>query len=307
MKQLFIKGALFILLFVVLDRSLILLRNYIPELQHDKRLQYVLDGKVNPDILIMGASRGARGILAYKMEKELNTSVYNLSYPGADIEFHEFVLRQLLTHAKKLPKLIILTMDDDNEIKFMPTKHGFRYDVLYPLVKYRSIREELVSKEGESPVISELFIVSQLHRSSFDLFKKKIGKTDTVLKCGSMPLYVKAKSFTEKMLPVRKYDVANEDTAQMKKLLSFIKMCREKNIGLVFAFPPNFRESDPRFRTRMAEVCGGSDHFMFYDSTRREYSLPEYFYDAGHLKANGAELFTDDLISYLRQRGYANP
>ena len=90
--------------------------NSSPSKEVDKRLEFVLKGKINKDIIILGSSKGSRDIIASQLESETNQTAYNLSYPGSNIEFHEFMLRTLVTF-NNAPKMVILTVD--NPIQFL--------------------------------------------------------------------------------------------------------------------------------------------------------------------------------------------
>ena len=56
MKSFLLKSFLFFVVFFALEKSLILLRNTAPERELDKRLEYVLNGKIDADIIVMGSS-----------------------------------------------------------------------------------------------------------------------------------------------------------------------------------------------------------------------------------------------------------
>ena len=94
--------------------------------------------------MVFGSSRGARNIIASQIEDSLSIEAYNLSYPGSDITFHEFMLRSVLKFNKK-PKIVLLVIDDPARV--LPDEIiKFRLDRLYPLSKYDYINEELMSK-----------------------------------------------------------------------------------------------------------------------------------------------------------------
>jgi hypothetical protein len=111
----------------------------------DKRLEYIITGKVNSNIIVMGSSRGARDIVASQLADSLRTSAYNLSYPGSNIYFHEYLLTELLKNGNKKPKVLILVIDDPYEMEDNYSLQ-FRFDRLYPLVKYKSIRNTLTER-----------------------------------------------------------------------------------------------------------------------------------------------------------------
>ena len=111
MKSFIVKCVLFAAGFFILDKTLILLRNSLPERELDKRLEYLITGKIRADIVVVGSSRGARDIVASQMADSLNTTVYNLSYPGSDICFHEYLVSCLLKYGGNQPNIIVLSVE----------------------------------------------------------------------------------------------------------------------------------------------------------------------------------------------------
>ena len=107
MKRFLIRFSAFILCFFIVDKAFILVRDSSPEREVDKRLEYILNGKIQSDLIIMGSSRGARSLIAKQITDSTGRSAYNLAFPGSDITFHEYVLRLLLeTKGNKRPSTI---------------------------------------------------------------------------------------------------------------------------------------------------------------------------------------------------------
>ena len=108
--------------------------------EYDKRLEYLLEGKVNKDIIVLGSSRGAGNILAGQLEKGTGLTSYNLSYQGSNLVFHHFILKTLIKF-NQVPKYILLSVDDSSQFVRVETLN-YRKDVVLPLSKYHYINEE---------------------------------------------------------------------------------------------------------------------------------------------------------------------
>ena len=146
MKHFLYKILLFCLAFFVFEKLFYFVLFLAPTLENDKRLEMVINGEMNKDLIILGSSRGARSIIAGQIEDSLNISAYNLSYPGSDITFHEFMLRSLIKYNDK-PRVVLLAVDDT--IEFVESNLEFRFDRLYPLAEYNYINNEIIlSKEN---------------------------------------------------------------------------------------------------------------------------------------------------------------
>ena len=300
MKKFLTQLLCFGLLFLAIDRCLIVLRNYVPQLEVDQRLEQVLQKKLKADVFVFGSSRGARDVIASQLGDSLRQNVYNLSYPGGDIEFQYFVLQQVLKYQK--PKAVLLVVDENTEVSASENVR-YRLDRLYPLVKYPTVREELIRKGEKNKYLSELFILHQLNKSNFDLRYRKPSPLDTPLTCGSMPITSQMPGFTKKFdtaIPV--YDPQKEFTSKRYYFNQFLHACQQSNTKVVLVFPPNFYAPSPAFYARMQHLAAHRAYLMRYNSADARYKNPDYFNDKHHLRQSGAQLFTADLAQFIRQQ-----
>lgn len=303
MKKFLITSLIFFAGFFVLDKLLIFLRNYSPKNQVDKRLEMIITGKINSNILIYGSSRGARDIIASQIADSLNTTAYNLSFPGSGIEFHEFLLEQTLKNGNKKPELVILVVDDPSEILPNSLIH-FRLDRLYPLVKYPVIREQLVDRDGKNELLSKFFIVSQLGISNFDITQKHFKKIDTLLADGSMPISYQDYRFNGQYnTTTTNYDIKDEVPTNLKSFQHFMQLCKENNIRLLLTSTPNCYKSTVGFNERMIALSKDYAPYYLADTTKPYTKDGNYYFDDVHLKTNGAHIFTAELIDYIKKSG----
>jgi hypothetical protein len=305
MKKFLTQLLCFGLLFLAIDRSLIVLRNYVPQLEVDQRLEQVLQKKLKADVFVFGSSRGARDVIASQLGDSLQQKVYNLSYPGGDIEFQYFVLQQVLKYQK--PKMVVLVVDENTEVGASENVR-YRLDRLYPLVKYSAVREELIRKGEKNKYLSELFILHQLNKSNFDLRYRKPSPLDTPLACGSMPITTQMPGFTKKFdtaIPV--YDSQKEFASKRYYFDHFLTACEQSNTKVILVFPPNFYAPSPAFYARMQHLAAHRAYLMRYNSADARYKNPDYFNDKHHLRQSGAQLFTADLAQFIRQQALFLP
>lgn len=299
MKSFLLRVFLFCFCFFCIDRLFIVLRNFSPSVEVDSRLEMVVTGKLNADLLIFGSSRGARDLIAEQISKETGLSSYNLSYPASDISFHEFMLRQVIKNKNIKPKIAVLSVDDYFE--FLPNKSiKFRLDRLYPLVKYKTIREELIQRGEKSWLLSQIFIFHQLTKSNFDIRKKQPGENDTILQCGSMPYSYQSRGFQFIFKKNDFYDSKNEMPEKVNLFTSFLSQCKLNNIKLIICFPPNFQNPNAAFEKRILSLSVSENIYYFhYDTTKIEYRNPDYFYDNSHLNVKGAKIFSNELSHFI--------
>jgi len=288
----------FSLFFFIIEKSFFVFIFNAPNLEVDKRLEYVLKGNMNKDVIFIGSSRGARAVIADQITKETQLSSYNLCYPGSDITFHKFLLNALIKHNEP-PKKIVLIVDDFAQLH--PDKTiSFRYDRLYPLVKYNYINQELINKK-ENSILSWVLAMSRGNKENLSFSKKTFKPNDTVRKYGDMPytFHRKNRSFIYQQTP-NPYNIDEESNEKLDAFLEFQAICVKNEIKLILAFPPNFRAHNLAFENRLKNLAHPKTKFFIYNRNNNLYRDKSYYYDESHLKVNGAEIFTRELAEFIK-------
>lgn len=300
MKKFILKLLIFCLLFFVFEKIFFIATLYLADNQVDKRLELLLSGQINKEVIAIGSSRGARGIVASQIEEETGQSAYNLSYPGSNIEFHEFILRTLVKYNKS-PKTILLTVDDCAEFI---SNEGliFRLDRLYPLVRYSYVRQELVDRGEKNWCLSKLTILHNLNISSIVNIKKAhFTPFDTIMNCGSMPISFQEKGQDWKFnYDETIYSIKKEDNKKINAFNNFIKICNQNKINLILVFPPNFYKQNKAFENRIKKLAGKKVRYFIYNTKNPIYQNKNIFHDNSHLIRNGAKLFTNEIVLFLK-------
>ncbi len=100
MKKYFVRLLIFVLLCLGLDRSLYFVLKQ-PSKHFDWRYGKVREEQLSTDILLIGSSRGARGLNAEVFEAISGKSTFNFCYPGSNLSFHLYCLETYLNNQKK--------------------------------------------------------------------------------------------------------------------------------------------------------------------------------------------------------------
>ncbi|MGV3697909.1 hypothetical protein [Flavobacterium sp.] len=296
----FIKNILiFALVFFILEKAFIYFILVSPQKEVDRRLEFLVEGKINKEIVILGSSRGARNIIASEIEQETGHTAYNLAYPGSDIEFHEFVVRTLLKF-NKAPKVILLSVDYPMALQ-PDSVLNFRLERLYPLVKYNYVNAELVERGDKNLITSNLFALGRINKTNFNIKQKKFTPLDTLYEDGSMPISFRKKDEDWSVSKAaRPYNPKTEVKSKVDCFRKIVAMCREKNIKLIIIQPPLFDAMDSGFRARLVELTGNTIPFFDYNRQNPIYTNKDYYYDRTHLNRKGALIFTEEIIQYLK-------
>lgn len=296
---------IFSLLFFIFDKLFYVFLIFSPQEETDKRLEEVINGKINKDLIILGSSRGARNIIASQIEDSLNISAFNLSYPGSDITFHEFLLESLLKF-NKAPKTILLAVDEPFEL-LQDESLNFRFDRLYPLSRYRYINNELIER-GEKTLLSKYLILARINRQNLDIRDQRFGKLDSIGENGSMPISIQKeqKVFDEKIVKIYNDSLDNyqsyyELENKVKAFKNFQVLCDANKIDLIIVFSPNYYKHSSIVEKRLKELSLDNVSFLVYDTENPIYYNTEFFYDLSHLRENGAIIFTNEIIGFLKK------
>lgn len=299
MKRFIIRLIIFFLFIFTIDKLFIPIRNQAADLEYDKRLENIIQGKINKDLIVIGSSRGARNISAGYIGTNLNMSSFNISYPGSNVLFHDFLLDLYLKHNEK-PKILVWSIDDCNELLYAPHLK-FRLDRLYPLVKYPEVRKVLVEKGEKNAILSRLFVLHQMSLSNFSFKKVTPNRFDTVQLDGSMLISFQREDRKWNYVNDDKYDATTEEKDKQIAFENIIKRCEKEGIRLVVVVSPNYRKTRMTFVKRMQSLIANRAELYVCNQEDKRYKEKPYFHDEAHLKSNGALLFSQEIVDYLKK------
>jgi hypothetical protein len=292
MKQFLFKIGVFGLFFLIIDQCFYFVVQSLPTKQIDRRVEKLIQGNINAEVLVLGSSRAAHNILAEDIESLTKLKSFNLGFRGSNVSFHKFLLKNYLVKNTKLKKLIYVVdvpfMFDEKALKF-------RNDVLLPFVKYSEYRNVLI----ENDELSKLAYFSNLARFSYSIIIKNpiqsIENYNTIL--GSNPLPVeKYKGHGENFVVNKKVEISKNIIHQFIEIQT---ICKQSNIELYLVIPPNNEPLDLKFVSKLKQNCLPTTKFYSY---KNNYFTKNnnYFYDVSHLNKNGAALFTKEVASLLK-------
>jgi hypothetical protein len=282
-------------LFFIADKVLYFKMQSLSDKEYDKRLETILLGKMNQDILIFGSSRAQHNLYSDLIQDSLKQKTYNLGYRGCSIEFQLYLLKKVLKHNSK-PKTILLTIDDYRE--FLPEKTlQFRYDKLYPLVKYQEITNDLILKKDISPFAYGFFSA----RIGWEQFGKKKARTiyDNWTPNGTVLLDFQTSDFKKEYKKAIPYNKSKEISERLQAFSEFQEICIQNKIKLFVLIPPNFGEQNADFVNRIQHLILDKSIRLIWQNSD-EFKNSNLFSDSSHLNKKGAILYTNQIIEILK-------
>ncbi len=307
----FLKCLLFALLLFAVDRVVgVVISVWSQTKATDRRIGEVLSGKMNYELLIFGSSRAARNIAASEIFKNINTTSYNLGLPGSNIDFHTQLL-ELVVQAGKVPKFVILTVDN-TELIDDPSIY-FRYDVLYPYSGNESVRKILSERNQLNDWLSRYSYTYREKHAFLESFRphkilssgqdpQNIIKEDGSLTRDGLPKNHANLKYSDKAL---EYPMQKESSLLRENFNRFLILCRQEGIQLFLVFTPSFSRPMDGVFERIVSVVGEKGVCLDYRSNPL-FMNKNLFRDGVHLNTEGANilsaLISKDIKTYLTDK-----
>ncbi|WP_339847437.1 hypothetical protein [uncultured Dokdonia sp.] len=293
----FIKTILiFALIFFIIDKAAYFILVKTSKLQSDKKLEKILEGGMDRELLVLGSSRGIGNLIGEQLENETGLTTYNLSFRGSDITFQEFIFKTYLQY-NKAPKKLLLVIDNPSLLALKSTL-GFRYDRLYPLAQNDVINNELIEL-GKHSIASKYVYTLRLQSRQLKFKKIKTSNNWEIDDYGSQVVYGRSPHF-EILSSNTNGDYNQEEMPEKIEALANIRKLGDTyGITIYYIFPPNLSGFNTGFLNRFNKIVPVMKNVFIYDMTKDVYRNEDYFYDESHLNHKGARLFTKDVSDFI--------
>lgn len=287
MKKLLLHIVVVACLFFVIDRFLGICMNYLYSKSNatdEYKISYS-NATTTDSVLFFGSSRTLHHYVPSIFEKELGVSCYNAADWGIkNIYYHYGLLGNILT--RYTPRTIIFEIHPCDWLD-TPFSGVERATSLAPYCGMSPACDEMLKRAGKYWPY-RLSLVYRYSGCLPNLLAGKLGTMDRRLK-GWKPMEGELDTCgvvaEEYPFPI--------DEERLALLDSFITICLQRNIELIFVVSPMY-------------VCSKEDVFQVPRELMHRRNIPfldhyrdttfvghaEYFYDFGHLNRKGAELFS---------------
>jgi len=299
------KILLFLLLIVVLDRSLgILVSKLALKYKFDRRIELLVNDQLEKDILVIGSSKALNGIDPTIIQENTGMSCYNLGVSGSNIEFHETIL-DLILQTKNYPKKIIYNIDDPGTLIVSEGVMVYRKEELYPYVYNDYVNTIIADKLDKSVWATKVSAIYHQNVNLVTAIKYLIRGKETpdyeinnVDENGAnlMEGHQVDHENMEIFKPNSTYNIEYEHMPYKDALLRIIDKCKKNDIQLIFVFSPSFVTPTIGFKDRIIELTGNKVPIFDYSQEFRENTL---FYNFEHLNKKGAQKYSNLLSKEL--------
>ncbi len=294
------KILLFIIILLILDFALgFVFRKMVARTRYGKfggNINYILEYK--PEMLLIGNSRMGRHVNPQILSEGLDKTVFNGGMDSIDIYFQITFLKYLLEKGYK-PEKVILEISRRN----FREKLYRDFENLLVFSDSKAVKDQYIRISPFNRM--KLLLRSYAFNSKIEyILKEMIRPEDKEYILGYKP--VKGCKISSDEKPVEEGIDYNKQIVDYH--IEFFVLCRENEIELALMESPIYVTETQDYPERITEyISKNSLEFMQSDKMFHESDFRrEDFYDYGHLNAQGAEKFSNKLLSYMLERKQGN-
>ncbi len=259
----------------------------------DSKDNYAVFNSITADIIVIGSSRSCHHYNSQILSDSLHLSCFNCGSDGLGI-FNMYG-RLVSICQRKIPKIVIYDVFAPNELYDLD---NFRdLDGLKPFCNDDSISSILCKVNP----IEKIKLASRLYRYNTKIFQivrdLLVNKSQKIN--GFEPLY-KTMDYTPS--PFRsKYDNKDPDSLKLKYVYKVIELSKKKKFKLFFSISPWYQATNDDDYTVLKEICKKEGITLINYYTKKDINTnKELFADPAHLNASGADVFSKQIVSFLK-------
>ena len=304
MKKFLIKSSIIVVILLavmfVMDR-LITYNLHHSDANMLKGMNDIFFDSTHYDVVVMGSSRGLVQYDTRVLDTILNKNCYNLSVNGRGI-ISQVIKYRCFEKQHGRPEIIIQNID----CFLLEEDNGFEKEQYISFFFDEDLFEMVKSRENFSDV--ERYIPLIRYAGYVQMIKEGLGMKNKMIKTemykGYEPRY---QIWDGKKLSLIDEVGFGYNPVAVTEFKHFLKECNEKGIKVVFVYSPLYSEA----RRKMSDE---SNKFMLesFECLAKDFHIPilswwdcpisedtAFFYNATHLNASGAAIFTYELAHCL--------
>lgn len=249
--------------------------------------------KCDEDILLLGDSEIKHGIISKRIEDSLGLTCYNLGFDGNRIYYQYAILREALE--RYTPRIIVISTSvvSDKESTIVS---------LFPFYKkHDHIRETIleVSPVEKYKLISNAYMYNSLILTIIQGLTHSEPETN-----GYRPLYNGQNNSEFNLKPEPRSILTGSTPRSLAYFEKLIRLALSSGSRVVVINAPKFWFNSLHNKDQGLQEIVSWEQIVYLDYENDSIFTynPDIFYDGYHLNHNGAELFTNRLISDLKDK-----
>ncbi|WP_299179774.1 hypothetical protein [uncultured Aquimarina sp.] len=300
--SIFSKIIKFVIIILIVDVLLGVVSNHVFFLQETGKYARANHAiyETEAEVLIFGSSHAHRHYVPEVLEKQLNTTAYNVGAEGQQLLYHLALQEMLLK--RSTPGLFILNIDED----FLYSS-DIAYDRLNDLHPYyNEFKDELrpLFRLNSKFIDVEMFFKSYLLNSTIIHILRYYASPQKDYK-GYRPLHgtLRKDQINSHLINVNDQDQEIDENF-VSALRQFIDNSKSNNIDLVFVISPTLRKisSDNKSLTLINEIADKEEiRVLDFSQDKNFNNRLDLFHDPSHLNDKGARYFTKLVSEHINQ------
>lgn len=257
------------------------------------QINYALRDK--SDVLIIGSSRAAHHYNSESIANITGLRVYNAGKEGVNSSYQYGLMSMYLRD--NTPKLIVYDVCDFGPNLDSGTTNLFPY-----YYRDREVRSIIRDRDSYADLKFQ-FPVYAFNGKIIDLIYDKLMKKDMPNMWGFEPRNKKINTRDLDLLASQVRKFQGVDMLAAKHFEENIVMIREKKVPIIFVLSPTLLDetlSGLEIVQRVADEHG--IEFYDYRVIKTYHQRFDYFYDALHLNAVGADVFSKDVAAIISEK-----
>lgn len=247
--------------------------------------------KKEADVLVLGSSRANHHYVPEVIKEEMGLSCYNAGRDGKDIIYADMVLRAFAERCT--PIFLLLDLSEsmlDGSWNYSTTDMNCFYGASKPVT---DIIDETADWQMRLKLLSNLYRYNNTLPWLFEAYRNKDKDSD-----GYIPLAAEDNFMSFHQSEGKPFRVDGTCLHYIKDILAF---CKQKDIQVVGVISPSLSYTSNGFEQWVSNFFA-QQGFETFDYGRAEKYIrnSSLFYDATHLNDKGARLFTEEVVSRLK-------
>jgi hypothetical protein len=277
------------------------------------KVSVLMSHKIDPEIMIFGASNGEAGIIPDLMEKKLKFTAFNMSIDGTSLLQYRLLAEEFNDYSKNCKYVIFSLNPFSMENEVLPSSPN-RY---YAWIENKHIdNNPLLNSTKEMwrykniPLYGFVIYDQTFYKSSMDGWGHILGKP-TLESCRKNKGWNKVnlkwgENNSLKTLQTNyNSNVSIENYQILKELIHDINKNGRKVIIVLMPVQKDLADRfvtlDP-LRKTLKNLTSDSNYFFDYTNESKIVNNKTYFYNYTHLNAEGARYFTNNLIKDIKEK-----
>lgn len=259
--------------------------------------------KISPEISIYGSSRAWVHINPLIIEDTLQQTSYNFGIDGHNFWLQYYRHKKLLEHTT--PKLIIHSVDINTLAK---RKELYNLEQFLPYMLWnREIYSVSQSYTGFKTIDYLIPMVRYYGKGKFLSAALQAKKNSPVRTKGFLGQNITWNDDLEKAKTQLSSFTAKQNSTSVELLKTYINECKQLKIDLILVYTPEYIDGQNFIENRkevltLLQGLAKEYNLPFLDYSNHYLSMDnQYFYNAMHLNAKGAEKFSQILASDIKK------